>query len=313
MLKLKPVFKEYIWGGTRLKELFGRDNGGKIIAESWEVSVHPDGESYTEEGTLREYLSAHPKAIPTAADDFPVLIKYIDAAQNLSVQVHPNDEYARRVEGDNGKTEAWYILAAESGAGIYCGFRRDTSPEALKAAIEAGTVEHILNFIPVKAGDFFLIKAGTVHAIGAGCVICEVQESSNVTYRVYDYHRKDAEGKLRPLHIDKALEFINFRAYRNPVRRGSAVKLKSGTMRTLTDCKYFRLRELQFCGTLSTYSRRSFLAVNVLSGKGVINGTPYTAGDSFFVPHKERITLVGEGTILLTDAGRRQHEVLCRN
>ena len=303
MLKLKPVFKEYIWGGTRLKELFGRDNGGKIIAESWEVSVHPDGESYTEGGTLREYLAAYPEAGATA-EDFPVLIKYIDAAQNLSVQVHPNDEYARHVEGDNGKTEGWYILAAEEGAGIYCGFRQNTSPEALKAAIEEGTVESMLNFIPVKVGDFFLIKAGTVHAIGAGCVICEVQQSSNVTYRVYDYHRKDADGKLRPLHIDKALEVINFHAYRNPAKRESTVKLKSSTMRKLIDCKYFRLQELKLHGSYTSYRHRSFLAINILSGKGLINGTPYTAGDSFFIPREERVMLAGEGTVLLTDAGR---------
>ena len=309
MLRLEPVFKEYLWGGTRLKELFGRDNHGKIIAESWEVSVHPDGESYTAGGTLKKYLTAYPEAgVP--AYDFPVLIKYIDAAKNLSVQVHPSDEYARRVEGDNGKTEAWYILAAQDGAGIYCGFREDTSPEELKAAIEAGTVESILNFIPVKAGDFFLIKAGTVHAIGAGCVICEVQQSSNVTYRVYDYNRKDAEGKLRPLHIDKALDVINFRRYRNPTGRGSTVKRKNGTMRVLTNCKYFRLREVKFSGTFSTQSRRSFMAVNVLQGRGGINKMPFTAGDSFFVPRGERVTLEGEGTVLITDAGRRKHEVL---
>ena len=309
MLKLKPIFKEYIWGGTRLKELFGRDNGGKIIAESWEVSVHPDGESFTEEGTLREYLAANPEAGATA-EDFPVLIKYIDAAQNLSVQVHPNDDYARRVEGDNGKTEGWYILAAEKGAGIYCGFRQNTSAEALKAAIEEGRVESMLNFIPVKQGEFYLIKAGTVHAIGAGCVICEVQESSNVTYRVYDYCRRDAEGKLRPLHIDKALKVIDFRAYRKQAGGKLIKELKSGRMRTLTDCQYFRLRELKLNGTYSSNRSRSFLAVNILSGRGYINGTPYTAGDSFFIPHGEGVKLDGEGTVLMTDEGRRKHEVL---
>ena len=184
MKKLAPVLKDYLWGGYKLKGMFGRDNGGKKISESWEVSVHPDGESGCEGGTLSGYLAANPKAVDPEGSPLPVLIKYIDAAQNLSVQVHPDDDYARRVEGDNGKTEMWYILSADEGAGIYCGFRRDTSKEEFLAKVSDGTVEELLNFIPVHAGDCHLIPAGTVHAIGAGCVICEVQQSSNVTYRV---------------------------------------------------------------------------------------------------------------------------------
>lgn len=209
-----------------MKELFGRENGGEKIAESREVSVHPDGLSGCEGGTLAQYLKENPDAVDQAGSPFPVLVKYIDAKNNLSVQVHPNDEYAQAHEGDNGKTEMWYIVQADEGAGIYCGFKRDTTKEEFLRKVQDGTVEELLNFIPVRAGDCFLIKAGTVHAIGAGCVICEVQQSSNVTYRVYDYNRRDAQGNLRPLHIDKAAEVIDFNAFRDETGEAGAVLKK---------------------------------------------------------------------------------------
>lgn len=232
MKRLVPVLKDYLWGGYKLKRMFGRDNGGRKISESWEVSVHPDGESACADGgTLKAYLSEHPTAVDPEGTPLPVLVKYIDAAQNLSVQVHPDDDYARRTEGDNGKTEMWYILSADEGAGIYCGFRRDTSKEEFLAKVADGTVEELLNFIPVKAGDCYLIPAGTVHAIGAGCVICEVQQSSNITYRVYDYNRRGADGKLRPLHIEKAVDVIDFHAFRD--RTGT---LSKGSLAERSGC-----------------------------------------------------------------------------
>lgn len=298
-VKLKSAIKDYIWGGNKLKALFGR-KGGEKIAESWEVSVHPDGESKCENGTLAEYLKANPYAVDEAGNPFPVLIKYIDAKQNLSVQVHPNDEYAQRVEGDNGKTEMWYIVQADEGAGIYCGFRHDTSKEEFLHKVYDGTVEELLNFIPVKAGDCYLIEAGTVHAIGAGCVICEVQQSSNVTYRVYDYNRRDANGNLRPLHIEKAVEVINFRAYENATNGGAYEYTAGGKIRLLTECSYFKCRELVLNGRYSEKNERSFLTVNVLDGHGTIIGQNYAKGDSFFVPRGEELTLEGEGKLLLT-------------
>ena len=301
MLKLHPVLKDYLWGGTRLKALFGRDNGGKKIAESWELSVHPDGESRTEGGTLAEYLATHSEAWNADMGGFPVLIKYIDAEQNLSVQVHPNDEYARKVEGDNGKTEMWYIISASEGAGIYCGFRRDTSREEFTEALKAGTVEELLNFIPVKAGDCFLIKAGTVHAICAGCVICEVQQSSNVTYRVYDYNRRDAAGNLRPLHVEKALDVINFSAFRDETNSGAWEETAGGKLRLLTRCNYFRCRELLLCGECFVGSKDTFVALNVLEGTGTIDGVPFSAGDTFFVPRGEQSKLSGNAKVILTD------------
>lgn len=306
MIKLQPVLKDYLWGGMKLGPLFGRDNGGKKMSESWEVSVHPDGESLCEGGTFADYLRAHPTAVDKEGSDFPVLIKYIDAAQNLSVQVHPDDAFARREENDNGKTEMWYIVQADAGAGIYCGFRRDTGREEFLRRVADGTVEELLNFIPVKAGDCYLIKAGTVHAIGAGCVICEVQQSSNVTYRVYDYNRLGADGKPRQLHVEKAVRVINFAKFKNETGSGAPEQVAGGTLRRLTACSYFSCRELALDGTYTECNDRSFTAVNVLSGEGRADGTPFRAGDSFFVPCGEAFSLEGNARIILTCEGEKE-------
>lgn len=306
MIKLQPVLKDYIWGGMKLGPLFGRDNGGKKMSESWEVSVHPDGESLCEGGTFADYLRAHPTAVDKEGSDFPVLIKYIDAAQNLSVQVHPDDAFARREENDNGKTEMWYIVQADAGAGIYCGFRRDTGREEFLRRVADGTVEELLNFIPVKAGDCYLIKAGTVHAIGAGCVICEVQQSSNVTYRVYDYNRLGADGKPRQLHVEKAVRVINFAKFKDETGSGAPEQVAGGTLRRLTACSYFSCRELALDGTYTECNDRSFTAVNVLSGEGRADGTPFRAGDSFFVPCGEAFSLEGNARIILTCEGEKK-------
>ena len=306
MIKLQPVLKDYIWGGMKLGPLFGRDNGGKKMSESWEVSVHPDGESLCEGGTFADYLRAHPTAVDKEGGAFPVLIKYIDAAQNLSVQVHPDDAFARREENDNGKTEMWYIVQADAGAGIYCGFRRDTGREEFLRRVADGTVEELLNFIPVKAGDCYLIKAGTVHAIGAGCVICEVQQSSNVTYRVYDYNRLGADGKPRQLHVEKAVRVINFAKFKDETGSGAPEQVAGGTLRRLTACSYFSCRELALDGTYTECNDRSFTAVNVLSGEGRADGTPFRAGDSFFVPCGEAFSLEGNARIILTCEGEKE-------
>lgn len=303
ILKLSPEIKDYIWGGVRLKQLFGRDNGGKKIAESWEVSVHPDGPSGSAAGTLAEYLSKNPQAVDCAGNPFPVLIKYIDAKQNLSVQVHPDDGYARRIEGDNGKTEMWYILEADDGAGIYCGFKRDTCREEFLEKVKSGTVEELLNFIPVKKGDCFLIEAGTVHAIGAGCVICEVQQSSNVTYRVYDYNRKDADGNFRALHVDKAVDVINFNAFKDNTFSGGFESCKGGSIRRLTECRYFRCRELLLDGEYCGRAERSFVTLNVIEGSGKADGVPFECGDSFFVPCGKSFSIKGRAKIIITDKG----------
>ena len=196
-VKLKPVFKDYLWGGKKLKALYGA--GGSIVAEAWLVSAHPDGMSMVAEGKyegmpLPDYLL---KAEGHSA--FPVLIKLIDSAQKLSVQVHPDNEYARIHENDNGKSELWMVLEADEGAYLYVGFSRDVSKEELRQRIQDGTVEEVLRIrLKPSPGDMIYIPAGTVHAIGEGNLILEVQQSSNATYRLYDYNRRDAEGQPPP-------------------------------------------------------------------------------------------------------------------
>lgn len=294
MVKLQPVLKDYLWGGTKLKGLFGRDNGDKIIAESWEASVHKDGESLLPDGTP---LSAYLQEI---GEELPILIKYIDAKQNLSVQVHPSDAYAQKYEGDNGKTETWYILSADEGAGIYCGLKTACDKEEFKRKVLDGTVEELLNFIPVKAGDCFLIKAGTLHAIGAGCVICEVQQNSNVTYRVYDYNRVDKDGNKRALHVDKALDVIRFEPYKDETGTGAWQEVEGGKIRLLTECEYFRCKEILTQGKYQAVNDKSFTIVNVLSGAGVINGETFVAGDTFFLKKGEPLCIEGSARLLIS-------------
>lgn len=302
MIKLQPVLKNYLWGGDKLKTLFGRKSDD-IIAESWEASAHRDGESVIAgtNKTFSEYLKENPYAVDTKGGEFPVLIKYIDAAQNLSVQVHPSDEYARKKEGDNGKTEMWYIISAEDGAGIYCGFRRDVEKEEFIKKVYDGTVEELLNFIPVNAGDCYLIEAGTVHAINAGCVVCEVQQSSNVTYRIYDYNRKGADGKPRALHLKKAVEVINFKAFKDATDGGRYENaVGGGRIRKLTSCKYFFARELKLNGRYAEKNEDTFAVIDFISGGGEINGEKFVAGDSFFIPCKEEFIINGKTTAVIT-------------
>ncbi len=305
MLRLLPALKDYIWGGHKLERMYGRDGGGKKVSESWEVSVHPDGPSRIEGGgTLAEYLRENPFAVSPQGGPLPVLIKLIDAAQNLSVQVHPDDDYARRTEGDNGKTEMWYIVQADEGAGIYCGFREEVGREAFLRMAADGSVEKCLNFVPVRAGDCYLIPAGTVHAIGAGCLICEVQQSSNVTYRVYDYGRKGADGKPRPLHLQKAADVIDFSLFRDRTGSTPFAEVAGGKERLLTQCKYFCCRELLLSGEYARQDPESFTAAVVLEGAGTIDGKPFAAGESFFIPCKEKYALCGEARVILTGLPR---------
>lgn len=303
MIKLNPVLKDNLWGGERLKSLFGKKSDG-IIAESWEASVHKDGVSKIEGDTrdFVQYLSQNKNAVNKNGGEFPILIKYIDAAKKLSVQVHPSDEFAKKYENDNGKTEVWYVIEATAGAGIYCGFKRDVEKQEFIASLESGEVEDLLNFIPVKSGDCFLIEAGTVHAIGAGCVICEVQQSSNVTYRVYDYMRRDKNGNLRELHVDKAVQVINFSAFKDNTDSGAFIDLpnKNGKIRLLTACKYFKCRELVLNGEYAEQNDNSFTVINVLSGGGKIGERSFSAGDTFFVPCGEAFAISGDAKAILT-------------
>ena len=301
MIKLLPVTKDYLWGGEKLKTLFGVKADG-IVAECWTASIHKDGASLIENGAenFAAYLKSHAYTVDKKGGDFPVLIKYIDAKNNLSVQVHPSDEYALKHENSLGKTEAWYIISAEKGAGIYCGFKRDTNKSEFLEKVKSGSVEELLNFIPVKAGDCYLINAGTVHAIGAGCVICEVQQNSNITYRVYDYNRRGADGKLRELHVDKAVEVIDFNKFNDKTGTENYKNIRGGKIRLLTKCKYFSLKELLLSGEFCGVNDDSFTVINVIKGGGKINDKPFCAGDCFYISLGEKFALSGEADVLIT-------------
>ena len=226
---LKPAAKDYLWGGSRLNDDFSKNIDMQPLAETWECSTHPDGPSVIASGEFEgmelaellrrfpEFIGEHPRSNPyLEAGELPILIKFIDAKKDLSVQVHPDDEYARNKEGELfGKTEMWYVLDAAKDAKLVYGFYHDMDKKKLRHSIENGTVEKYLQKVPVHRDDVFFIEAGTVHAIGAGALIAEIQENSNLTYRLYDYNRRDKQGKLRELHVDKALDVVDLRQVRN--------------------------------------------------------------------------------------------------
>lgn len=254
---LSPAAKDYIWGGTRLREEYNKHIDVTPLAETWECSTHPDGPSQVASGAfagekLVDVLRAHPEFIGThpktdGEGGLPVLIKFIDAARDLSVQVHPSDEYARTHEhGQLGKTEMWYVLEAAPGASLVYGFRQDLTRAMLAASLEDDTVEKYLQKVEIHRGDVFMIESGTVHAIGAGAMIVEIQESSNLTYRMYDYHRLGKDGKPRELHIAKALDVVNLRQKPLPEQLQRACEEHDGySVELLEQCKYFRTERLR--------------------------------------------------------------------
>lgn len=308
VLKLAPSYKSYIWGGNKLRKDYNKVFEGEVLAESWELSCHPDGMSMIAEGefagmTLSQMIEWEGKKSIgkncKSFENFPVLIKFIDAKDNLSIQVHPNDEYAISHEGQYGKTEMWYIAECEKDAFIYYGFSKEIGIEEFKQRIETNTLLEVLNKIPVKKGDSYFIDAGTLHAIGKGIVIAEIQQNSNITYRVYDYGRKDKDGKMRDLHIEKAIKVTK----RNP-------KVRSDTFAPhLAKCKYFTVDKLMLDGNyLSSVSGKiddeSFLHFLILEGDGFIKtgvDTAFKKGDSILLTASTgEYELCGECEALVT-------------
>lgn len=251
---LEPALKETIWGGNKLREKYGKNSELVNIAESWECSVHPKGLSKVASGKysgmyLRDVLDEHPEYLGDkikSVDDFPFLIKFIDAGEKLSVQVHPDDEYAAKYENRAlGKTEMWYVVEAEKDADLVYGFYDDITPQQLVEGAKNGDIEKYLNKVRTHLGDVFFIPAGTVHGIGAGNLIVEVQESSDLTYRLYDYNRINKDGKKRELHISKALDVVNLKKFadiRQPLR--TLVYKKGYSKEILCKCKYFYMEKI---------------------------------------------------------------------
>lgn len=286
LVRLLPAFKDYLWGGTKLKENYNKKTDLDIVAESWELSTHKDGQSIVDSGeykglTLSEYVEKLGKdALGTkgnAFEFFPILIKFIDAKGNLSIQVHPDNEYALRVEKEYGKTEMWYILDAEPESYLFIGPEYTISKEEFSESIEDHSLPNLLHKQYVKPGDAYLIPAGTIHAIGKGILLAEIQQSSDVTYRIYDYDRRDNRGRSRELHIQKACDVVNL----TPVSQTNDF---SGH---LICCQYFIVDEKMGC-TQGYCGKESFVVVLPISGSGTIASEGETfqmeCGSCFFLP-----------------------------
>lgn len=309
LMRLSPAYKDYIWGGQRLAKEYNKDYDGDVLAESWELSCHPDGPSFISSGaytgkTLQDFLNAEGKNALgencSRYQEFPLLIKLIDAKESLSVQVHPDDEYALEHEGQYGKTEVWYIVDCAEEAFLYYGFKKDISRQELRERIQNNTLTEVLNPLPVQKGDVVFIEAGTIHAIGKNILIAEIQQNSNVTYRVFDYGRLGQDGKPRLLHIDKAMEVTDRRA-----------KKRCRSMHPyIADCPYFTVEHLHLDGGYinrmeGIVDGKSFLSLLFLQGNGTIacggEKLKYKKGESFFISASSgKYEITGTCEVLIT-------------
>lgn len=293
-IKLNPIFKEIIWGGNRLKTEFNKVSDLKNIAESWELTVREDGMNTIFGGefdslTMSEYIEKNGYRVISdkPLDRFPLLIKFIDAKDNLSIQVHPDDAYALKNENSLGKTEMWYVMDAEPGAKLVYGLKKGCTTDILAEAIKNNKVEEYLNFVPVKKGDVFFIPSGLVHAIGSGILLAEIQQNSNITYRVYDYGRLGKDGKPRELHVKKALDVIVNRSQKEIEK--IRFSKDNATDTTLASCDFFKVDKINTDGKTTLFAdEKSFNSILCLDGEGFIEYKdekfPIKKGDSYFIP-----------------------------
>ena len=290
LVKLKPAVKDYIWGGNYFQK-FNKGLGLARVSECWELSVRDIDSSTIASGKdegkkLVDLISK--EDIGPVMDRFPyfpLLIKLIDAKENLSVQVHPSDDYALKYENSFGKSEMWHIISADEGSGLYVGLNKDYEKEDIEIALKEGKILDYLNFFKVKPGDTFVINPGTIHAIGKGVRLIEIQQNSNLTYRLFDYNRIDANGNPRELHIKKALEVIDYHQYK-PVNKNDEC---------LADNKYFSVKEVTFVDSLAIKAdENSFVSFTFLDGEGRVNDIPFSQYDTFFLPYKKECIVKGK-------------------
>ena len=312
-IQLTPSCKDYLWGGEKLRTEYGIQSELHPLSEAWMLSCHPDGPSYLPDGsTFQQYINTHPGCLGTHCEkfsEFPVLAKLIDAKKDLSIQVHPSNEYALEHEHQYGKTEMWYVLDASKDAKLVYGLKRERTEQQMRDAIAKGTLMKDLQWVPVKKDDLFFIEAGTIHAIGAGALVAEIQENSNLTYRLYDYDRVGKDGKKRELHIDKALDVANLKGSAEPKQPLRVLKYRQGVAsELLTRCKYFEVYRM----IVNTERRQkvhyradeiAFRVLLCVNGCGTIsheNGTiPFYKGDCIFVPaDSETLTIHGQAQFL---------------
>ena len=310
---LTAPLKDYIWGGTRLKKEYGFYTDLEKVSEAWVLACHKDGESIIENGelagrTLTEALEIWGDvALGERAAKFPyfpLLIKLIDACDRLSLQVHPDDEYAMRVEGEYGKTEMWYVVDCEEGANLIYGLTQKIDKAEFERRINDNSIEEVCNFVPVKKGDIFFIPAGTLHAIGKGILIAEVQQNSNTTYRVSDYGRLGADGKPRALHVERAIDVTKTEPPTMPYGAVGEVRTESGAkIRTLTECSLFTAEQVTLDGEYTVESD-GFVSVIVLDGNLEVKwdegDLKIKKGQSVFIPAGVKTSLLGASELLLS-------------
>lgn len=310
-LLLKAPVKDYLWGGTRLKQEFGFECEGETAAEAWLVSCNIEGESIVKNGelaglTLGEALEKWgTRALGSKVDinePFPIMIKLIDAKDRLSLHVNPNDTYAKINDGGSGRTELWYIVDCEKDAKIIYGLKRAVTRDELRHRIRTSTLSEICNFVPVSKGDVFHIEPGMLHAIGKGILVAEVMQNSDISYRVTDYGRLGANGRPRPLHIDKAIEAATLFPSDNSSASGEITLYPFGIVKNLDSCDKFSADLLELNGKAGLLEKDSFLAVVMLDGEAVLSyptgNMRLVKGDNIFVPANTRITLTGTATVL---------------
>ena len=299
VIKLSPSIKSYVWGGTYFQQ-FGKGNQ-EVISELWELSVRGNDSSLVASGPFKgkrldevitnEDIGPVNERFPY----FPLLIKLIDAKENLSVQVHPSDEYALKNYNSFGKSEMWHIISADKDAGLYVGLNKDYSKEEIENKLKDGSILETLNFFKVKTGETYIINPGTIHAIGKGVRLIEIQQNSDLTFRLYDYLRKDKDGNYRPLHIEEALKVINYKKY-EPIQTGSSL---------LADNRYFKVERKEVNGELLIEANKdSFISFTFLSGKGMVDDISYQQFDTFFLPYKKSCLIKGEGTVIVSSVNK---------
>ncbi len=305
ILFLKPVFQERIWGGTKLQSWFPAENLGDKIGECWAISAHLNGLSIVEDGPLagkdlREVYQKYPELFGNpAATNFPLLVKILDASDDLSVQVHPDDEYGLRVEGELGKTECWYVLDCEPDATIIYGHTAQTK-ETFVQMVEQGKWNDLLVELPVKKGDFFYVPSGTIHALKKGTLILEVQQSSDTTYRLYDYDRKDDAGNLRELHLEKSLEVTTI-PHETPSIEQTTTMHDDTTIETLITSEFFTVKKLSILSEFVYTREAPYVLVTISSGTGAVNGIAVKKGSSFIIPTTvETVTFTGQMECILS-------------
>ncbi|WP_173915522.1 mannose-6-phosphate isomerase, class I [Halobacillus sp. Marseille-Q1614] len=311
---LEPEFKERIWGGTKLKEIFNYDIPSDETGECWGISGHANGPNRIKNGplagkTLAEAWEQHRELFSNEeGDEFPLLVKILDSKQDLSVQVHPDDQYARDVENETyGKTECWYVIDSEEGSEIILGHHANDKEE-LTSMVENGQWDKLLRRIPVKPGDFFYVPSGTIHAIGAGIQILETQQSSDITYRVYDYDRVGQDGQKRELHLDRSLDVTTV-PHEDPSLERESAAIDGLRYEKLVEEEYFTAFHWALDGRSKEMTLKRYRLMSVLDGRGriTIDNVDYSfkKGDHFIIPSTvDSYSVTGKATIITSHSNK---------